>query len=466
MGRGLAGAARGARQQQPGARGGSAAAAAAARGGGPPRAGDAGRERERSPRGRRSRESRREAWSCPACGQILRRLEKVPLHARGCCPDLWDQEAWVAAAGEPEALRGLLDAWRVRELALRERAAAAAWGLEDGIRREVPAVAGHLGLPEERVRRMLKAYSKATPLAADVTPVEVLHEDAAVLALVKPPGLRSTPRHRFEGNSLLGRAIGHLQRAAGVPQLPEEDVPRVVHRLDMDTSGVVVFGKTRAAAQGLTRQFAERSTTKTYLALVAGVPEAESFDVCASIARDKNHEVGMVALPEGLDDGAGKPSRTLVRVLASSANVDLGSCRLGDSEQLDWKRDLGPGRWPQGASLVEATPLTGRTHQIRLHLSHAGFPILGDTVYGLFHSEETLEGEPGLWGALRRQALHAHALQLEHPETGESVRYSAVLPADMRAAANHLGLDVPEELTCLPTSSKDDGPGGVSAPSP
>ena len=381
------------------------------------------------------------------------------MHARGCCPDLWDQEAWVAAAGEPEALRGLLDAWRVRELALRERAAAAAWGLEDGVRREVPAVAAHLGLPEERVRRMLKAYSKATPLAADVTPVDVLQEDAAVLALVKPPGLRSTPRHRFEGNSLLGRAIGHLQRAAGVPQLPEEDVPRVVHRLDMDTSGVVVFGKTRTAAQGLTRQFAERSATKTYLALVAGVPEAESFDVCASIARDNNHEVGMVALPEGLDHGAGKPSRTLVRVLASSAEVDLGSCRLGDSEHPGWKRALGPGRWPQGASLVEATPLTGRTHQIRLHLSHAGFPILGDTVYGLFHGEEILAGGPGLWGGLRRQALHAHALQLEHPETGAAVRYSAALPADMLAAAKHLGLDVPEELTSSKTGGGTTDPG-------
>ena len=408
--------------------------------------GPGGRERERSPRGRRSRDSRREAWPCPGCGQLLRRLEKVPLHARGCCPDLWDQGAWDAATGDSEALRGLLEAWRLREVALRTRAAAAAWGAEDGVRREVPAVAARLGLPEDRVRRMLKAYSKATPLAADDTPVEVLKEDAAVLALNKPPGLRSTPRHRFEGNSLLGRAIGHLQRAAGVTRLPEEGMPRVVHRLDMDTSGVVVFGKTREATSGLTRQFAAREASKTYLALVAGVPGAMNFEVDAAIARDDAHEVGMRVADSS--EGGGKPSRTLVRVLASRPEVSVGgSPRLGDSEPLAWKRALGEGRWPQGVSLVEATPLTGRTHQIRLHLSHAGFPILGDTVYGVFGGEGGREGEgEDLWGLLRRQALHARSLKVVHPATGSSVRYSAALPADMLRAAEHLGLEVPGDV--------------------
>jgi 23S rRNA pseudouridine1911/1915/1917 synthase len=305
-------------------------------------------------------------------------------------------------------------------------------------------VAARLALPEDRVRRMLKAYSKATPLAADDTPVEVLEEDAAVLALNKPPRLRSTPRHRFEGNSLLGRAIGHLQRAAGVSQLPEESMPRVVHRLDMDTSGVVVFGKTREATSGLTRQFAAREASKTYLALVAGVPEAPKFEVDAAIARDAAHEVGMRVV-DSSEDG-GKPSRTLVRVLASRPGASVGgSPRLGDSEPLLWKRTLGEGMWPQGVSLVEATPLTGRTHQIRLHLSHSGFPILGDTVYGVFGGKGACEGE-GLWGVLRRQALHARSLKVVHPATGSSVRFSAALPTDMLQAAEHLGLEVPGDV--------------------
>jgi len=274
-------------------------------------------------------------------------------------------------------------------------------------------VAAELGLPEARIATALKMFVKAVPMPADPEPVEALFEDDSVLVLNKPPRLRSTPRHRHEGQSLLNRAIGHLRGA--------DAEPFVVHRLDMETSGVLLFAKSSAMASGIARQFQAKTVRKTYLALVVGVPEP-TFEVDAPLAKHPQHETGMAVA------ASGKPAQTRFRTLAANAEIDL-------------REAFAPGELPDacpaprpGLSLVEATPLTGRTHQIRVHLAHAGFPIVGDTLYGLV----------GPW--IERHALHARKLALRHPRTGEAAEFDAPLPADMAALAARAGVAVPAEL--------------------
>ena len=289
-----------------------------------------------------------------------------------------------------------------------------AFGKADGTRRAPAEVAAELGLDEARVALALKMFVKAVPMPADPEPVEVLFEDDAVLVLNKPPRLRSTPRHRHEGQSLLNRAIGHLRGEA-------EAEPFVVHRLDMETSGVLLFAKSSEMASGIARQFQAKAVQKTYLALVVGVPEP-AFEVDAPLAKHPHHETGMAVA------ASGKPAQTRFRTLASNAEVDL-------------REAFAPGELPDacpaprpGVSLVEATPLTGRTHQIRVHLAHAGFPIVGDALYGLV----------GPW--IERHALHARKLALRHPRTGEAAEFVAPLPDDMAALAARAGVAVPAAL--------------------
>ena len=308
----------------------------------------------------------------------------------------------------------LVAEWTAKDLGLRRRAADLAFGKADGTRRAPAEVAAELGLDEARVALALKMFVKAVPMPADPEPVEVLFEDDAVLVLNKPPRLRSTPRHRHEGQSLLNRAIGHLRGEA-------EAEPFVVHRLDMETSGVLLFAKSSEMASGIARQFQAKAVQKTYLALVVGVPEP-GFEVDAPLAKHPHHETGMAVA------ASGKPAQTRFRTLAANAEVDL-------------REAFAPGELPDacpaprpGVSLVEATPLTGRTHQIRVHLAHAGFPIVGDTLYGLV----------GPW--IERHALHARKLALRHPRTGDAAEFGAPLPDDMAALAARAGVAVPAEL--------------------
>jgi 23S rRNA pseudouridine1911/1915/1917 synthase len=333
-------------------------------------------------------------------------------------------------------------------------------------------IAQRLAVPADRAARLLRSAMRAIPLPADpegLTPegFPLVFEDARVLAVAKPPGVRTAPIHRWRGGSMVNRALAHLGKGGGdssssAPSPPA--APHVVHRLDLNTSGVLLFAKTPDAARRLHEQFRARRARKTYLALVIGVPEKEEFEVDAAIARHPALKEARLALEDGGavgqeggddDDEAPKPARTRFRVLASNPSAELGCVPGARPARLyNWSSGGGqqqpsadlppppPPLPPRGAALVQCFPLTGRTHQIRVHLVAAGHPIVGDDIYGA----------EGPW--LARQALHAQVLEVEYPaaaaaatagEAPQPLRLVAPPPPDFVRAMEMLGLDMPAE---------------------
>ncbi|ABO97676.1 predicted protein, partial [Ostreococcus lucimarinus CCE9901] len=242
----------------------------------------------------------------------------------------------------------------------------------------------------------------AIELVRDETPLDVVFENDEFLVVNKPPNLRFHPNHRFEGNSLLSRALHHMDGAT----------PYIVHRLDMDTSGVAVFVKKQHLVANVAGQFQEKTAKKTYLAVSVGVvpPDCgDSFIVDAPIG-----DHGIVQEARTVDfSGEGKDARTTCEIIARATPPAAV------------------------AALVRVTPLTGRTHQIRVHLAHAGLPIVSDALYGPHLRWKPYDD----WGgalSIRRQALHAFNLELKHPETGESLTFQAKMPSDMRSVCDAL----------------------------
>ncbi|CAG9466650.1 unnamed protein product [Pedinophyceae sp. YPF-701] len=354
---------------------------------------------------------------CPAgCGVGAINLRKLRAHCDKCCPDLVSSEDWAPNIDNPEAMKRILNAAAERErenwvtvltITFRERDPATGVPL----RRSTKEVAARMGLPKARVERLLRTAIRAWPMKVDHDPVEVLYEDPDVIALNKPPGISSLPRHRHEGGALMNRVMGYL----GAEPLP-------VHRLDMFTSGVVVMGKTRAGAAGLTEQFAHRSSRKAYLAIVHGVPAWRETELSAPVGR---HPVEKVA--RTTTDGSGaedRPAQTAFRVLCANADADpLGAA--GGRPAPHFTGDAAM----RGAALVACFPRTGRTHQIRVHLQHLGHAIVGDDLYGV------------MGDFMPRQALHAHRLGLLHPVTQAPLDLTASPPADMVRAMGVFGLD-------------------------
>jgi len=212
-------------------------------------------------------------------------------------------------------------------------------------------------------------------------------EDEAVLAFNKPSGLPAQVR----GNR--ARNLDHLLWAFARSNGKR---PRLVHRLDAGTSGIILAGRTQPDAASLSRSLADRTAEKTYHALIAGdLPAKNAGTFNDTIARLE--EGGRSRMVAGHPDG--KRALTRWRVLA----------RAGD------------------AALIELRPETGRMHQLRVHLAHHGCPILGDTLYG---------GQ-----ASARLCLHASEIALPHPRTGEPARFGAPVPEDFLSIARHHGLD-------------------------
>jgi 23S rRNA pseudouridine1911/1915/1917 synthase len=219
-------------------------------------------------------------------------------------------------------------------------------------------------------------------------PLKIVHEDASLIVIDKPAGLVVHPGAGQPDRTLLNALLAHQPALAGVPRAG------IVHRLDKDTSGLLVVAKTVVAQASLVKQLADHSMRRVYLAVVQGDPPA-SGRIDAPIGRDPRARTRMAV------GRSGKPSRTSYRVLERFGHAALVECRLE----------------------------TGRTHQIRVHFQHIRHPLVGDTVYrrGTRHGLE-----------FPRQALHATELSLVHPQTGKTMTWHAPLPADMKRLLKRL----------------------------
>jgi 23S rRNA pseudouridine1911/1915/1917 synthase len=245
--------------------------------------------------------------------------------------------------------------------------------------------------------------------APQAIPLTILYEDDAIAAVDKPAGMIVHPaKGHWEGTlaSALAHHFGPMSGRGGPTR------PGIVHRLDRDTSGVIVVAKNDAAHDALAAQFQARSVSKEYLAIVAGVPDRDQ-DIVNEPIGDHPTQREKKAIRRG-DPGA-RDAVTMFEVV----------------ERFD------------GFALIRARPKTGRTHQIRIHLVHAGYPVLCDRLYGgraqitelelirrhdMPHDTSPLEKT-----LLTRQALHAHRLAIAHPTSGERMQFEAPLPADIES---------------------------------
>jgi 23S rRNA pseudouridine1911/1915/1917 synthase len=238
--------------------------------------------------------------------------------------------------------------------------------------------------------------------AGEAIPLDVLFEDAHLIVINKPPGMAAHPGPGTESHTLVNALIHHcgssLSGIGGVAR------PGIVHRLDKDTSGVMVAAKTDAAHQGLSALFAEHDIDRVYIALTRGAPRPAKGALTTRIGRSAHDRKKMAVLKAG-----GREATTHYTTV----------------------RSYGPQDRPL-ASRISCRLETGRTHQIRVHLAHLGCACLGDPVYG-----SNTQG-PGVRAAiaaadLDRQALHAAVLGFVHPITGETLRFETDLPPDMAA---------------------------------
>jgi len=232
-------------------------------------------------------------------------------------------------------------------------------------------------------------------LAAEALPLTLLHEDDDVLVIDKPAGLVVHPAPGHAGGTLVNALLHHGATLSGVSG---KERPGIVHRLDKDTSGVLVVAKHDAAHAALAAQFKAHTVVREYLALVLGEPRKASGTIDAAIGRHPKDRLRMST-----------------------------QARVARRALTHWRVE----RRLHGAALLRVRLETGRTHQVRVHLASIGHPVLGDRVYGGRRAA-------GDARAPARQALHAAVLGFAHPRTGAELRFESPLPPDLAAALERL----------------------------
>lgn len=244
----------------------------------------------------------------------------------------------------------------------------------------------------ERVRLVPQADARASAFRPEAIDLAIVYEDDALLVIDKPAGLVVHPGSGNWQGTLLNAILHHAPQTGALPRAG------IVHRLDKDTSGLLVVAKTLEAQTDLVRQLQARTVRREYVALVHGALRAGGT-IDAPIGRHPVERTRMTVAERG------KPARTRYRVLRRYAAATLVECRLE----------------------------TGRTHQIRVHMRSIGHPLVGDRVYG------RRSGAPPVLAAFPRQALHAARLALTHPVTRTEVAWESPLPPDLRALLDALG---------------------------
>ena len=229
--------------------------------------------------------------------------------------------------------------------------------------------------------------------------LDILFEDDDIIVINKPRGVVMYPSAGNKTGTLVQNILAHTHLST----LGGDTRPGVVHRLDKDTSGVMVFAKSDAAFRGLVKIFSSHDLTRKYIAFVWGVPNWDGADITGNLARSSRNRQKMSLVKSG-----GKPAHTIVNVSTV---------------------------WPRaGVSEFRCTLMTGRTHQIRVHLSAHGFPVLCDPLYGRTSNRLATVRDADLLEFLKNndgQMLHAEILDFTHPVTGENLHFKAKLPADM-----------------------------------
>lgn len=242
----------------------------------------------------------------------------------------------------------------------------------------------------------------AQPQAQTIA-LDILYEDDDVLVINKPAGMVVHPAAGNWDHTLVNALLAHCgESLSGIGGVAR---PGIVHRLDKETSGLMVVAKNDGAHQALSRQFADRSLSRVYQAVVWGLPNPLNGEIEGAIGRHPRNRQKMAVVPHG-----GKEALTYYKTLEAFGVL---------------------------AALVECRLATGRTHQIRVHMTHQGHPLVGDPLYGTRRSSgKTAKGQEGIVARLQafpRQALHAGEIKWIHPRTGKSMTFKAPLPDDLKA---------------------------------
>jgi 23S rRNA pseudouridine1911/1915/1917 synthase len=259
----------------------------------------------------------------------------------------------------------------------------------------------------QQVSIVLPEIPREAPKPENI-PLEVLYQDDHVIAVNKPPGMVVHPARGHWSGTLAGALQYHFGRTLSAGGGPLR--PGIVHRLDRDTSGVILVARHDRAHSGLAAQFQKRTVEKEYFALVAGSPGLDR-DLIDEPIGFHPHQREKMAIRR--DESASRSAQTFYEVL----------------ERFD------------GFAAIRAMPKTGRTHQIRVHLDHVGCPVLCDRQYGgrrLITRGEIRRDQDDATVLLERQALHARRLKFIHPHTGEPLEIEAPLPADLAAVLAEL----------------------------